>query len=60
MTDQRVIQIRGIFNKNVVNRYLRDVVKTVKPVQATVIGEFTPRGGLHTKVTASWSKQRGR
>ena len=50
----------GIFYENVVNRFLRDIVKAVKPVNAVVIGEFTPRGGLHTKVTATWSKQRGR
>jgi 7-cyano-7-deazaguanine reductase len=50
----------GIFYENVVNRFLRDVVKAVKPVRAAVIGEFTPRGGLESKVTATWSKQRGR
>jgi 7-cyano-7-deazaguanine reductase len=49
----------GIFYENVVNRMLRDVVKAAKPVSATVIGEFTPRGGLHSKVTASWSGKRG-
>jgi 7-cyano-7-deazaguanine reductase len=46
----------GIFQENVVNRVLRDVVKAAKPVKATVIGEFTPRGGLSTLVTASWSR----
>jgi 7-cyano-7-deazaguanine reductase len=50
----------GIFYENVVNRFLRDVVKTIKPVQATLIGEFTPRGGLQSKVTATWSKRTGR
>jgi 7-cyano-7-deazaguanine reductase len=49
----------GIFNENVVNRFLRDVVKAVKPVSATVIGEFNARGGLETTVKATWSKQRG-
>jgi 7-cyano-7-deazaguanine reductase len=49
----------GIFYENVVNRFLRDVVAAAKPVSATVIGEFTPRGGLHSKVTAAWSKTRG-
>ena len=48
----------GIFYENVVNRFLRDVVKTVKPIRAEVIGEFTPRGGLQSKVTAKWSKRR--
>ena len=46
----------GIFQENVVNRVLRDVVKAARPVKATVIGEFTPRGGLSTLVTASWSR----
>jgi len=50
----------GIFYENVVNRFLRDIVAAAKPVSATVIGEFTPRGGIYTKVTASWSKKRGR
>ncbi len=48
----------GIFYENVVNRFLRDVVAAAKPIAATVTGEFTPRGGLHSKVTATWSKQR--
>lgn len=46
----------GIFNENVVNRMLRDVVKAADPVSATVIGVFTPRGGIQTKVTATWTK----
>jgi 7-cyano-7-deazaguanine reductase len=49
----------GIFYENVVNRFLRDVVAAAKPLSATVAGEFTPRGGLHSKITASWSKPRG-
>jgi 7-cyano-7-deazaguanine reductase len=50
----------GIFQENVVNRVLRDVVRAAKPVSATVIGDFSPRGGLSTLVTASWSRQRGK
>ena len=49
----------GIFYENVVNRYLRDVVRAAKPVSVEVVGEFTPRGGLQSKVTATWSKKRG-
>ena len=48
----------GIFQENVVNRILRDVVKAANPVSATVVGDFTPRGGLGTLVTASWSRAR--
>jgi 7-cyano-7-deazaguanine reductase len=50
----------GIFQENIVNRVLRDVVKAANPVSATVTGDFTPRGGLSTIVTASWSRKRGK
>ncbi|MBZ5619932.1 MAG: preQ(1) synthase [Acidobacteriia bacterium] len=46
----------GIFQENVVNRVLRDVVKAAHPKMATVIGDFSPRGGLGTTVTATWSR----
>jgi 7-cyano-7-deazaguanine reductase len=46
----------GIFYENVVNRFLKDIVETVKPVSVEVMGEFTPRGGLQSTITASWSK----
>jgi 7-cyano-7-deazaguanine reductase len=48
----------GIFQENIVNRVLGDVVKASKPISATVIGDFTPRGGLSTLVTAVWSRAR--
>jgi 7-cyano-7-deazaguanine reductase len=48
----------GIFYENVVNRFLRDIVATVKPVSIEVMGEFTPRGGLQSTITASWSKSK--
>ena len=44
----------GIFQENIVNRVLADVVKAAKPVTATVVGNFAARGGLTTLVTASW------
>ena len=47
----------GIFQENVVNRVLRDVVTATRPVSATVIGDFTPRGGLSTLITASYSRR---
>ena len=50
----------GIFQENVVNRVLEDVVKAAKPVSATVIGDFAARGGLTTLVTASWSRKSGK
>jgi 7-cyano-7-deazaguanine reductase len=48
----------GIFQENVVNRILADVVKAANPVTATVIGDFTARGGLTTLVTASFARAR--
>ncbi len=46
----------GIFQENVVNRVLQDVVKAAKPMSATVIGDFSARGGLTTLVTAEWKR----
>ena len=48
----------GIFQENVVNRLLADVVKAADPVQATVVGDFAPRGGLSTRVTATYRRRK--
>lgn len=52
----------GIFYENVVNRFLADVVEATKPVSAKLVGDFTPRGGLHSHITAQFTgkKNRGR
>ena len=50
----------GIFQENVVNRVLRDVVAAADPVTATVTGDFAPRGGLGTVVTAVWRRKSGK
>lgn len=50
----------GIFQENAVNRMLADVVKAVQPVSAELVGEFSPRGGISTKITANWSRKRAR
>ena len=51
----------GIFQENIVNKFLRDVVRYADPVRATVVGDFTPRGGIATVITASYErKTRGR
>jgi 7-cyano-7-deazaguanine reductase len=47
----------GIFQENVVNRFLADVVRAAEPVHATVIGDFTPRGGLSTRITATYKRE---
>ena len=48
----------GIFYENVVNRVLRDVVRAVRPVSATLVGEFTPRGGLRSTITATYRRRK--
>ncbi len=46
----------GIFQENVVNRVLEDVVRAARPVWAVVRGEFRPRGGIGTVVEARWPR----
>jgi 7-cyano-7-deazaguanine reductase len=51
----------GIFQENVVNRFLRDIVKACRPVRATVTGAFAARGGLESRMVATYEKSsRGR
>ncbi len=50
----------GIFQENAVNRILADVVKYAKPFSASVRGEFTPRGGVYSVITAEYSRGRKR
>jgi 7-cyano-7-deazaguanine reductase len=46
----------GIFQENVVNRFVRDIVKACQPVRVTVTGVFAPRGGLESRMVARWEK----
>ncbi len=48
----------GIFQENIVNRVLEDVVRAAKPASAIVRGEFRPRGGIGTVVEARWPRPR--
>jgi 7-cyano-7-deazaguanine reductase len=50
----------GIFQENVVNRVLQDVVTAAHPFSATVIGEFAARGGIPTRITASFNRRNKR
>jgi 7-cyano-7-deazaguanine reductase len=50
----------GIFQENVVNQVLEDVVKWAQPVRAEVRGEFRPRGGISTTIVAKWPRPKGR
>jgi 7-cyano-7-deazaguanine reductase len=42
---------QGAFYETVVNRLLDDFVAVAQPVRCRVVGAFTPRGGVTTKVT---------
>jgi 7-cyano-7-deazaguanine reductase len=46
----------GIFQENIVNQVLEDVVKATEPVWAEIKGDFRPRGGIATVVTARWPR----
>src|SRR5512142_1491792 len=48
----------GIFQENIVNRVLEDVVRAAKPKWAVVKGDFRPRGGMGTVVEARWPRPR--
>lgn len=48
---------RGIFYEHVVNAILDDFVAACSPRRATVIGEFSPRGGITSTITARFVDQ---
>lgn len=47
---------KGIFYEAVTNQVLDDLVAVCAPRRMTVTGDFTPRGGIKTTVTASYSR----
>lgn len=50
----------GIFYENVVNRVLEDVVRACRPKNATVTGEFNPRGGIRSGIEARYPRSGSR
>ncbi len=48
----------GIFYENAVNRILEDIAKACRPIRATVIGKFNPRGGMMSTVEARFPRSR--
>jgi 7-cyano-7-deazaguanine reductase len=48
----------GIFQENIVNRILEDVVRAARPVWAVVRGDFRPRGGIASSVEARWPRKK--
>ena len=49
---------QGIFYEHVVNKILDDVVASCQPVRCKVIGNFRPRGGITTSVTATYPPEK--
>jgi 7-cyano-7-deazaguanine reductase len=46
----------GIFYENAVNRILKDLVAACQPVSMKIRGEFTPRGGIQSRIEASYNR----
>jgi NADPH-dependent 7-cyano-7-deazaguanine reductase QueF len=46
----------GIFQENIVNQVLDDVVKATDPVWCEINGDFRPRGWIFTVVTARYPR----
>ena len=44
----------GIFHEHLINKMLEDLVKAVQPRWMKICGEFNPRGGIGTTVTAEY------
>ena len=49
---------RGIFYEQATNEILDDLVASCHPRRMTVVGDFTPRGGITTAVTATYEQSR--
>lgn len=47
----------GVFHEDVTNRILDDLVATVRPRWAEVVGDFNVRGGIKTEVRAVYGKR---
>lgn len=48
----------GIFQENIVNRVLADCVRACHPREMTVTGEFQPRGGVYSTITAHYERKK--
>src|SRR5206468_7209398 len=45
---------RGIFYEHSINTILDDLVAACQPRKMTVVGQFTPRGGISSRITARY------
>lgn len=48
----------GAFHEAVTNKILDDLVKAVKPRRMSIEADFFVRGGIHTVISADYSKSR--
>ena len=48
---------KGIFYEAVTNQILDDLVAVCAPRRMTVVGDFTPRGGIKTMVTVTYERK---
>ncbi|MDE2508310.1 MAG: NADPH-dependent 7-cyano-7-deazaguanine reductase QueF [Planctomycetota bacterium] len=46
---------RGIFYEHSINTILDDLVASCQPRKMTVVGRFTPRGGISSRITAVYA-----
>ena len=46
---------QGIYYEQVTNRLLDDFVEAARPVRATIVTRWTPRGGISTNVTVTYA-----
>ncbi|MDO5582320.1 MAG: preQ(1) synthase [Planctomycetia bacterium] len=47
----------GIFYENVTNRILDDLVAVLEPRYMRLTADFTPRGGIHSKITVDYIQE---
>ena len=47
---------RYISHEEVINKILDDFVAACDPLEAKIVGDFNPRGNVHTKIEVSHSK----
>ena len=50
---------QGMFYEAVTNKILDDLVAACAPRRMSVVGDFTARGGITTKITAEYVKPQG-
>ena len=70
MPDKKIVELKslkfymlqyrnvGIFYEHVVNNILNDLVEVLDPNWIEVIGDFTARGGITTKVTVKYNREK--